>query len=111
MPFESEKKRSPRADVDWPVIIETAQKRIKGKILNISAVGAFICCEAAVESDEMFAIAISVPLLNQHIVASAKVKRADFHCLDDEIMSHGMGVEFTRISDKDRELISKLVSG
>lgn len=110
MSVESEKQRSPRADVNWPIILETAQDRIKGKVLNLSAVGAFICCQEAVDSDEIFAMAISVPSLNRHIVLSAKVIRADFHCLDEEAMSHGMGVEFIRISDEDRELISKLVA-
>ncbi len=110
MVHESQRERSPRADVDWPVIIETAQKRIHGRILNISAAGAFVCCEAAIHSDEIFAMAISVPALDQHIVVSAKVRRGDFHCLDDEVMSHGVGTEFTRISDEDRELLSKLVS-
>jgi hypothetical protein len=107
---ESEKQRSPRADINWPVIIETAQNRINGKILNLSAVGAFICCEEAVEPDEIFAMAINIVPLNRHIVLSAKVIRSHFYCLDDEVMSHGMAVEFSRISDEDRELISKLVA-
>jgi hypothetical protein len=110
MEAESKSHRSPRADVDCPVIIETEQKRINGKILNISAVGAFICCQEALESDETFAMAISFPSLDRHIVVSAKVIRPGFHCLDEEVTPHGMGIEFIRISEEDRDLISKVVS-
>jgi hypothetical protein len=54
-------------------------------------------------------MAIIVPKLDGHIMLSAKVIRDGFHCLDAENMAYGIGVEFTRISGEDRELIVNLV--
>ena len=118
--MEAERRQHPRAKVSWPVKMEiagahmdwsTVQRKMRVKIKDISAGGAFVCCEELVSPDEELSIAIAyIPLMNRQLTVSARVIRPNIHCLDDESFSHGMGVRFTKLSDEDRELISFLIS-
>lgn len=118
--MEAERRQYPRAKVSWPVKMEiarthmdwsTVQRKMRVKIKDISAGGAFICCEELLSPGEEFSIAIGyISLMNRQLTVSAKVVRPNIHCLNDETMSHGMGVRFIKLSDEDRELIAFLIS-
>lgn len=113
-------RRYPRAKVTWPVTIAVSKgflrawrvkQRLSGRIQNISAGGALICCEETVNrNQELFLDIPEIAVLNRPVSAIAKVIRPDLYCLDDETIPHGIGVRFTKIADADRNLISTVVS-
>ena len=108
--MKTERRQYPRAKVKWPVMVETAERFIYGEAVDISANGAFICCQKPLELNEKFCIAtIEVPPSNRHLPARAKVIRADICGVDDDPLSHGIAVRFTDISVEDREEIFALV--
>ena len=112
MPPEIERRQFPRADLDWPVVVETSQRYVDGRTVDISAGGAFICCRESIDQDEEFLMAIfDIPHLERHLPIHAEVVRSEIHCLDHGILTHGMGVQFTQIAEVDREFISTAVSG
>jgi hypothetical protein len=112
MPPGNERRQFPRADVDWPVVIETAQRYVDGRTVDLSAGGAFICCREPIDQKEEFLMAIfDIPHLGRHLPISAEVVRSEIHCLDHDLLTHGIGVRFTQIADEDREFISTAVAG
>ena len=109
--MEKERRRDPRAMAHWPVVLVAADGDLTGRTRDISAGGAFICCRQPLRSNERFSMALyNTPQLGRHLRVRAKVVRSDIYCNDDELMSHGMGVEFTSISEENRKLLSTLVS-
>jgi len=107
-----EKRRHPRVEVNWPLTIKTPQGPVAAVMKDISAGGAFVC------GREFFQLHEEFPLTNIHVRSSrlrlsvgAKVIRSNIHYLDDETVSLGMGLRFTRLSAEARNLISTLVSG
>jgi c-di-GMP-binding flagellar brake protein YcgR len=105
-----ERRRYPRAIASWPVVLVTSEGDLTGRTRDISAGGAFICCRQPLRSNEKFSIVLySIPQLGRHLRIIAKVVRSDIYC-NDLLMSHGMGVQFTSISEEDHKLLSTLVS-
>ena len=97
--------------MDWSIIIETDQKSVIGKLKDVSASGAFICCKKPVQSTkEFYMVLVNIPQLNRPLAVQAEVVRSNITCLNDDITQHGIGVRFTMISDMDRELITTLAS-
>jgi len=54
-------------------------------------------------------VIVDTPPLKRRLAVDAEVVQSDIYCLDDETMFHGMGVRFTRISRRDRMLLTALV--
>ena len=106
-----EQRRYPRADAEWLVTIDTPEGFLSARTVDISAGGAFICCQEPIrESVKVHMAFLDIPLLNRPLPVKAEVIRSNIHCADDDLRSHGVGVQFTEISNEDRELISVLVS-
>ncbi len=106
-----EKRHFPRVTIDWPLTIKTPQGPVAGIMKDISASGAFVCGREAFKLNHQY------PLANLHVRSSrlrlsigAKVIRSNIHYIDDERVSLGMGVRFTRLSSEARKLIFALVS-
>ncbi len=106
-----EQRRYPRADAEWLVTIDTPEGILSARTVDVSAGGAFICCQESIrEAAQVHMAFFDIPLLKRPLPVRAEVIRSNIHCADDELRSHGVGVRFTEISDEDRDLISMLVS-
>ena len=105
------KRQYPRVSVPWGVLIETSDGFIEGKIKNISADGAFIWCQEALEVDDKLCMAfVNIPMLKIHLPVCAQVIRSENGRLGSETNHHGIGVQFTKMSTADRQFISNTIS-
>ena len=110
MAAEVEKRRYPRAEVNWPVTILTASGPIEGEVRNISPGGAFISCSEQPGLHETFRLVIKVPFERQYLLAKGKVARSNLYDPDDRTLLRGVAVRFTDISESDRELLNRIVA-
>ena len=110
MAAEAEKRRYPRAEVNWPVTILTASGPIEGEVRNISPGGAFISCSEQPGLHETFRLVIKVPFERQYLLAKGKVARSNLYDPDDRTLLRGVAVRFTDISESDRELLNRMVA-
>jgi hypothetical protein len=79
--------------------------------MDVSAGGAFICCRESLRVKERYFMAFhNVPLVDRPLLVDVEVIWSDIYCMDNELMSHGAGVRFSRIAHEDREFITILVS-
>lgn len=107
-----ERRRYPRLVVNWPLTINTPGGPVAGVMKDISAGGAFV------RGQESFQLDAQLSLTDIHLRSSklrlsigAKVIRSSIHYIDDETVSLGMGVRFTRLSAEAQKLIATLISG
>lgn len=107
--MEAERRRYPRTEVRWPVVLWTADRSISGETLNIAPDGALIRCREPLRSSEVFEIAISVPALERSLNLAAQVVQSNVYGADEGTRLCEMGVRFTEISDDSRWLISSAV--
>jgi uncharacterized protein (TIGR02266 family) len=106
MAAKREKDRRPRADLKWPVVVETAEGAMDGVMENASSTGLFIACASPLRPKARCELTIEVPVAGQRFRATAEViwSRAGRPSLPT-----GMGVRFVRISGADRKTISDAV--
>ncbi|MBS3906294.1 MAG: PilZ domain-containing protein [Syntrophaceae bacterium] len=97
----------PRANVNWPVSIETPDGTIKAEVKDISLGGAFICCEKLLPVGEAFQ-AIMIGPDNESFAATAKVVWSNANVPDEKVINRGMGVRFIKISDRHIQLVRQL---
>ncbi len=107
---QKERRKYPRTEVVWPVIMENNRNIISGETQDISAGGAYIRCRKPLKPVEV-SMYISVSLLSPRIRAMAEVVRSDFLGSANGVESYGIGVRFVAISDEGRELISHGLQG
>ena len=108
--MKEERRLYPRAVIYSPVIIDTGQGFLRGRTLDISAGGAFVCCQGSLgRSGTLHMALFDVPLLKRHLPVRAEVVRANNDYTDGQLRPQGMGVRFLEIAEVDRELIAKLV--
>ena len=100
-----------RAQVGYPVMVKSSQGLMVGQVKDISAGGAFICCQWPSEPGKVLEMTIRFSPMSPPLKAKGEVIRSHIYCLDDETRCHGMSVRFTKISDDDRRFISSLISG
>ncbi len=111
MALELEKRRYPRAEVNWPVTMLTASGPIEGEVTNISPGGAFVTCSEQPGLNETFRLVIKVPFGRQYLLATGRVARSSLYAPDDRGLLRGVAVRFTEISDSDRDLLNQVVGG
>jgi len=103
-----ERRQHARAEIQWPVSIESDRGTMDRAILSISPAGVFIPCWNPFDRYEVFELVIHAPersfKVKAEVVWSSKEDRSKEH------IQRGMGIRFLHISDEDRELIAKLVS-
>lgn len=112
MKILKEKRRFPRIDVELPIFMDTSCGCTAGKTLNISAGGAFIRCSNSLTIPERFFVAITnLPPMYLHLPVKAELIWSNGYEQEGNSVFREIGVEFSEISDADREFISALVSG
>ena len=107
---EEERRQYPRAEIKWPVNLWIAQAHIKGETRNISAGGVYLESKLLPFKDEIFNMAIK-PYHLQHLNITAKVAWVNMYASsDNKFKPHGTGALFVKISDEDRQFLSRVVS-
>ena len=109
MENHSEKRRHPRIEVEWPVIVSQGDDFIEGKTKNIAFDGISIFCEEPLPLDEIVSISIEPPE-QQSMVISGKIIWSDIYGIDDQSTTYGIGLCFIKISDEDRSRFLDLIS-
>ena len=98
-----------RAKVSWPVTIHAEEGIIERVTYNISPNGAFIRGLSPLELHEVVYMTVGSP--DHSITVKARVVWSSSQVPPEKDMPRGMGVEFIKISDEDREFIFSFCSG
>jgi c-di-GMP-binding flagellar brake protein YcgR len=110
--MKREQRRYARADAKWLVIIKARDDLVTGQTINISAGGAFICCQGYIEEAAKVQLSIiDVPFLNRPLPVMEEVIRSNIHCVENSLRPYGIGIRFINIAKEDQKLISAVVSG
>jgi c-di-GMP-binding flagellar brake protein YcgR len=109
--MKREQRRYARADAKWLVIIKARDDLVTGQTINISAGGAFICCQRYIEEAAKVQLSfLDVPFLSP-LPVMAEVIRSNIHCVENSLRPYGIGIRFITITKEDQKLISAVVSG
>ena len=105
-----ERRRYPRAKIEWPVSLKTDQGIIPGYTLNLSAGGATVRLQDPPLIHEIVEMTIKIPELERHLLVEAQVVWSTADIVDNELTLPIVGLNFTTINDQDRWLISTAVA-
>jgi c-di-GMP-binding flagellar brake protein YcgR len=100
---EEERRTYPRAEIRWPVTIESGRGTIEAKLRNLGVGGAYIHCEEAAEPGERISLTIRPPEASAFKIIAEVIWAG-------KVLALGMGVRFLEISDEDRQFIADIVS-
>ena len=100
---ETERRTYPRADIRWPVTIESKGGIIEANLRNLGIGGAYIHCEETPDPGERVYLTIQPPDTSALKVVAEVIWAG-------KVLALGMGVRFVEISDEDRRFISDTVS-
>lgn len=106
---EKKKRMELRAEIPWPVMMQTDERVVEGKTVNISAGGALICCREPFSLNQIVTLSIKPPI-REPLEITAEVVRTNIDCEDDGRTLRGIAVRFIIISEKDRQFVSFSVS-
>ena len=104
------KRQHARAKLTYPIFVKAHRRLLSAETEDISAGGLFIRCREPLKPEEVLDLLIGVPVQDKPIRATAEVVRSQKVSPDNELEPLGMAVKFRIISDRDREIISTLVS-
>ena len=105
-----ERRRYPRARIEWPVTVKTDQGIISGYTLNLSAGGATVRLQNPPLVHEIIEMTIQIPEIDRRLEVEAEVVWSTADIVDNELTSPIIGLNFTTITDQDRWLISTAVA-
>lgn len=109
MSHSTDRRRHPRAEIEWRTTIRIDDLSVDGVTRNLSHSGALICCDHYLLPGERVRIAI---MLSDRLplVVDAEVKRSNILSSDSISSLFEIGVRFIAISDEDLKLIDLAVS-
>lgn len=103
-----ETKSTSRAQVKWPVTMDTGEGSADGVITNINNNGAFIRCRRPLRLTETCKLTIeSSDRQIQDVLA--EVVWTNIYGPDDDLSPRGMGVRFTGLPETEQRLLRKLI--
>jgi hypothetical protein len=102
-----EKREHPRANINWPVSMETVSGTIDAEVKNISISGAFICCKNPLPLGEVFRLTMTGPD-NELVAATAAVVWSNTNVPEDKVINRGMGIRFIKMSDRHIQLVKQI---
>lgn len=102
-----EKRKDPRADIDWSAWMESADGIIEFKVRNISLGGVFLCCKNPLPLGKYFNLTMMGPD-NEPLEATAQVVWSNANVPDEKVINRGMGVRFAKMSDKHIRLVRQI---
>lgn len=108
---KAERRKYARANIGWPIVMETAERFVYGNMLDVSTAGAFIRCRRPLGILEVARmVIIDVNLQGDSIVLEARVMWSRVSGADNELTPHGMGLQFINITADCLRAISNLTS-
>jgi hypothetical protein len=102
-----EKRQYPRVKIFWPVILVTDSGIIRGRTENLSLVGTLIHCSGIPELPYNFRLVFR-PAERQLLIVTAE-KVWSNTIVNNNSMSHAMGVRFTYMPDHERKLLLLMI--
>ena len=99
----------PKAEIRWPVIVETDGSSIDGVTYKVNPNEVFVRCSDPPELNEVCDITIIVSHLDRILKVIGEVVLSNKYGPDDDISPRGMVVRFLKISSEDRQVIAKEV--
>jgi c-di-GMP-binding flagellar brake protein YcgR len=102
---EQKKRMEMRAEITWPVVINTDRDSFEGRTVNVSASGALLCFAQELSLTEIVTLTIRPPV-RPALEITAEVVRTNIPCDNDDSTRRGAAVRFIIISEKDREFVS-----
>jgi c-di-GMP-binding flagellar brake protein YcgR len=105
-----ERRRYPRAKIEWPVTIKTDQGIISGYTLNLSAGGATVRLQDPPLVHEIIEMTIRIPEIGRDLAVEAEVVWSTEDIVDNELTLPIIGLNFITMSEQDRWLISTAVA-
>lgn len=100
---DTDRRTYPRAEIRWPVTIESEGGTIDAKLRNLGTGGAYIHCDETPEPGKRISLTIWPPEYSALKVVAEVVWAG-------KVLALGMGVRFVEMSDEDRQFISDAVS-
>ena len=102
---EQKKRMEMRAEIAWPVVINTDSDSFEGRTVNVSASGALLCFTQQLSLMEIVTLTIRPPV-RPALEITAEVVRTNIPCDNDDSTRRGAAVRFIIITEKDREFVS-----
>jgi uncharacterized protein (TIGR02266 family) len=109
MATDQERRRHPRVKAKWSVTLETAQGVINTETLDISLEGAFVRCLDPLQPEEPFKMVINIPNSDRRLAVDSEVVWVNVHGPDHSVTPRGMGVQFTQLSNNDRQFLNRMI--
>jgi Tfp pilus assembly protein PilZ len=109
MVTHQERRRHPRTKAKWSVTLETAQGVINTENLDISLEGAFVRCLDPLKPEEPFKMLINIPNSDHRLAVDSEVVWVNVHGPDHSVTPRGMGIQFTQLSGRDRQFLSRII--
>ena len=103
-------RRYSRIDGSWPVVILTTRGAAAAETRNISPHGTFVVCDKPLPPKEELRLYIMFSNRRYLDILAVVAWSYPYGSMEDATPC-GMGLQFTRISNADREFISSLASG
>jgi len=104
---EKQRRKHPRANINWPVSMETSNGTIVAEVKDISLSGAFICCKQPVPIGEVFHLTMTGSD-NEPVTATAEVVWSNVNVPNEKVINRGMGVRFIKMSDRHIQLVRQI---
>jgi hypothetical protein len=103
-----ETKSTSRAQVKWPVTVNTDEGPADGVIININSQGAFIRCRRPLRLTETCKLTIeSTERQIENVLA--EVVWTNIYGPDDDLTPRGMGVRFTGLPEEEQKFLRGLI--
>jgi hypothetical protein len=104
-----ERRKQPRIDVRWPVIVMSDLGAIRGETRDISSEGVAIFCDEPLRLDASYHMAVTPPE-HEALDITGRVTWSDLYGMEDGVTAVGMGICFMELSGEDRGFLNQIVS-
>ena len=104
-----DKRKYPRIEVRWPVVVTSNQGNVEAETKNISVNGVFIESNQRLRVGETYPMSIKPPD-HQLIKVTGKIIWSESHVKTPEDIVYGFGFYFLEIDDKDWTFLAHMVS-
>jgi Tfp pilus assembly protein PilZ len=95
------------AKIQWLTLVNANGRVIEGVTHTVSPTGLFVVCANPLKVNDTCELKIKIQSRDDPIQATGEVAWSNIHGQDDYHSPRGMRIKFTKISDTDRDLISK----
>jgi Tfp pilus assembly protein PilZ len=105
----SERRKNPRIEAKWPVILITDRGEFAAKTTNITVDGLFVKCNQQLILNEVVRMSIKPPD-HDAMEMSGKVIWSESYFANSKNIIYGVGICFVEIADRDWRFFEHLVS-